>query len=251
MWRRARGCMSAPSRCARRERCSNRNLPVMTTWPTGRDIGYACRTIRLPGAPPPRRTEPEMRKLKIIEHISLDGVMQVSSEGDGFPYADWTAAYRTPAVRDAVLGAHGEKLDLVLGRHVRRVVELLAKGPEQSDGRPPERRDEIYRDPSPGEPGVGSRRRHRHRFRRGLRRIKSLDGADLVLSGSASSTSTSSNKGWPMRCCCSPIPSPWARGNGSSPRGLRHVAWSSSARKRCPRASFAPQGASGDGHTEC
>ena len=38
-----------------------------------------------------------MRKLKIIEHISLDGVIQVSGEDGDFPYGDWTASYRTPA----------------------------------------------------------------------------------------------------------------------------------------------------------
>ncbi|MFN2604486.1 MAG: dihydrofolate reductase, partial [Gemmatimonadaceae bacterium] len=56
-----------------------------------------------------------MRKLKIIEHISLDGVMQSSGE-DGFPYENWTAPYRTPAGRDALLAEHGERFDLVLGR---------------------------------------------------------------------------------------------------------------------------------------
>jgi hypothetical protein len=40
-----------------------------------------------------------MRKLKIMEHISLDSVILVSDgPGDGdFPYGDWTAPYRTPA----------------------------------------------------------------------------------------------------------------------------------------------------------
>ena len=56
-----------------------------------------------------------MRKLKIIEHISLDSVIQSSGE-EGFPYGDWTAPYRTPAGRDAVLAAHGERFDLLLGR---------------------------------------------------------------------------------------------------------------------------------------
>ena len=38
-----------------------------------------------------------MRKLKIIEHISLDGVIQVTgSPEDTFLYNDWTAPYRTP-----------------------------------------------------------------------------------------------------------------------------------------------------------
>ena len=57
-----------------------------------------------------------MRKLKIIEHISLDGVIQQSADEDGFPYSDWTAPYRTPAGGEAVMAAHGESFDLLLGR---------------------------------------------------------------------------------------------------------------------------------------
>jgi dihydrofolate reductase len=57
-----------------------------------------------------------MRKLKLIEHISLDGVIQHSADGDGFPYSDWTAPYRTPEGRDAMLAAYGEGFDLLLGR---------------------------------------------------------------------------------------------------------------------------------------
>ena len=57
-----------------------------------------------------------MRKLKIIEHISLDGVIQVSGDDGGFPYGDWTAPYRTPAGRDEILAAHGGSFDLLLGR---------------------------------------------------------------------------------------------------------------------------------------
>ena len=57
-----------------------------------------------------------MRKLKIIEHISLDGVIQHSADGDGFPFSDWTAPYRTPAGRDAMLAAYGGSFDLLLGR---------------------------------------------------------------------------------------------------------------------------------------
>ena len=37
-----------------------------------------------------------MRKLKIFEHISLDGVIQHSADDDDFSYSDWTAPYRTP-----------------------------------------------------------------------------------------------------------------------------------------------------------
>ncbi len=35
-----------------------------------------------------------MKKLKIIEHISLDGVIQNSADGGDFLYSDWTAPYR-------------------------------------------------------------------------------------------------------------------------------------------------------------
>ena len=40
-----------------------------------------------------------MRKLKIIEHIWLDGVIQAPGPGeDGdYPYGGWTASYRDPA----------------------------------------------------------------------------------------------------------------------------------------------------------
>ncbi len=58
-----------------------------------------------------------MRKLKIIEHISLDGVIQHSADDGDFPYSDWTAPYRTPAGRDAMIAAYGGSFDLLLGRH--------------------------------------------------------------------------------------------------------------------------------------
>ena len=57
-----------------------------------------------------------MRTLKIIEHISLDGVIQHSADAGDFTYTDRTAPYRTPAGRDAVMAAHGDRFDLLLGR---------------------------------------------------------------------------------------------------------------------------------------
>ena len=58
-----------------------------------------------------------MRALKIFEHISLDGVIQLRAAGeDGdYPCGEWTAPYRSPAGRDAVLAAHGGSFDLLLG----------------------------------------------------------------------------------------------------------------------------------------
>src|SRR4051812_15259241 len=57
-----------------------------------------------------------MRTLKIMEHISLDGVIQQSADDDGFLYSGWAAPYRTPAGREAITAAQGERFDLLLGR---------------------------------------------------------------------------------------------------------------------------------------
>ncbi len=65
-----------------------------------------------------------MRKLKIIEHISLDGVIQMtSSPEDDFPYGDWTAPYRSPAGLQIVNEMYGKTCDLLFGR---RTYDLLA-----------------------------------------------------------------------------------------------------------------------------
>ena len=66
-----------------------------------------------------------MRKLKIIEHISLDGVVQMMTTGpdDDFPYGDWTAPYRSPAGLQIVNEMYGKTCDLLLGR---RTYDLLA-----------------------------------------------------------------------------------------------------------------------------
>jgi hypothetical protein len=40
-----------------------------------------------------------MRKLKIMEHISLDGVIQQSTDNDEFPYSGWTTPLSNPRWR--------------------------------------------------------------------------------------------------------------------------------------------------------
>ncbi len=55
-----------------------------------------------------------MRKIRIFEHISLDGVIE---HEDGYAYGAWTAPYRSPAGLGLVLEAQGPSFDLLLGRH--------------------------------------------------------------------------------------------------------------------------------------
>src|SRR6266550_3044031 len=103
-----------------------------------------------------------MRTLKIIEHISLDGVIQHSSDDGDFPYSDWTAPYRSPAGRDAIIAAQGERFDLLLGRRTYDLwSSFLAKGAEQSDGGRPQCSNEICRDPPSGKSCLGAVRGHR------------------------------------------------------------------------------------------
>src|SRR5438552_2055343 len=65
-----------------------------------------------------------MRKLKIIEHISLDGVLQTTNgPEDDFPYGDWTAPYRSPAGLEIVTEMYGKTFDLLFGR---RTYDVLA-----------------------------------------------------------------------------------------------------------------------------
>ncbi len=77
-----------------------------------------------------------MRKLKICEHISLDGVIQHSADDDDFPYSDWSAPYRTPAGRDRYSPrvVWRELRSAAWPAHLRSLVGLLAEGAEQSDG---------------------------------------------------------------------------------------------------------------------
>ena len=132
-----------------------------------------------------------MRKLKIIEHISLDGVIQVSGDDGGFPYGDWTAPYRTPAGREAVMAAHGERFDLLLGRRTydgwsgywpkapsSPIADRLNAAKKFVATHRPESLEW-----SPSE-GLGPD------IVEDVRRTKSQDGPDLVLSGSATLTST-------------------------------------------------------------
>jgi dihydrofolate reductase len=59
-----------------------------------------------------------MRKLRIMEHISLDGVISPTARGEDSDYAhgEWTAPYRTPEGAEAMAKAQGSHFDLLLGR---------------------------------------------------------------------------------------------------------------------------------------
>jgi dihydrofolate reductase len=134
-----------------------------------------------------------VRKLRIFEHISLDGVIEVRGSGeDGdVPYGDWTAPYRTPAGRDVVLAAQGENFDLLLGR---RTYDLWAGfWPKAPSSPMSDRLNAATKYVATHRPeslewgpfdGVGPD------MVADIRRIKSHSGPDLILWGSSTLTST-------------------------------------------------------------
>jgi dihydrofolate reductase len=131
-----------------------------------------------------------MRTLKVIEHISLDGVIQHSADGGNFPYSDWTVPYRTPAGRDAVMASHGESFDLLLGR---RTYDLWSGfWPTATSSPIGDRLNAATKYVATHRPesldwgpfeGFGPD------IVEGIRRIKSEHGRNLVLSGSSTLTS--------------------------------------------------------------
>jgi dihydrofolate reductase len=132
-----------------------------------------------------------MRKLKIIEHISLDGVIQVSGEDGDFPHGDWTAPYRTSAGRDEIIAAHGTSFDLLLGRRTYDAWSgFWPKAPSSpmADGLNAATKYVVTHRPESLEwgpfEGLGPD------VVEGVRRVKSQDGPDLILSGSITLTST-------------------------------------------------------------
>jgi dihydrofolate reductase len=136
-----------------------------------------------------------MRKLRIFEHISLDGVIQSSADENNFPYGDWSAPYRTPAGRELLLARYGEKFDLLLGRRTYDgFSSFWPKAPSSpmADRLNAAKKYVVTHRPESLEwgpfedvgPGVGSE------IVESIRRIKSQDGPDVLLMGSSTLTST-------------------------------------------------------------
>lgn len=132
-----------------------------------------------------------MRKLKIIEHISLDGVVQTSSgPGDDFPYGDWTAPYRSPAGLQIVTDLYGKTFDLLLGR---RTYDILAgfwpKAPKSPLGDRLNAATKYVVTHRPESLEWGPFEAIGPDLVESVRQIKAKKGSDLILPGSLSLTS--------------------------------------------------------------
>lgn len=156
-----------------------------------------------------------MRKLRIIEHISLDGVIQApagQNEDGDYPYGGWTAPYRDPVTGKAVVEAHANPFDLLLGRRTYDIWSAFW----QNAGRSPladslnaaikyvatHRPDTLERGPveSLGPDIIAD-----------VQSLRATAGPDLILWGSWTLTSRLLQHGLADELCCSSIQSCWAR----------------------------------------
>jgi dihydrofolate reductase len=117
-------------------------------------------------------------------------VIQHSADDGDFPYSDWSAPYRTPAGRDAVLAAYGESFDLLLGRRTYDIWSgFWPKAPSSTMGDRLNAATKYVATHRPESLEWGPFEGLGPDIVEGVRRIKSQGGRDLVLSGSSTLTS--------------------------------------------------------------
>lgn len=131
-----------------------------------------------------------MRKLRIIEHISLDGVIQApGGKGeDGFPYGGWSEPFDDPELGKAIVAAHSVPYDLLLGRRTYDIWSghwPKAKGPFADSINTATKYVATHR---PGSLKWGPVEAVGPDIAAEVRRIKAKKGTDLILWGSSTLT---------------------------------------------------------------
>ena len=134
-----------------------------------------------------------MRKIRIIEHISLDGVIQApgwpGEDGD-YPYGGWTVPHADPAVGEVIVAAHRDAFDLLLGRRTYDIWSgywpKAGKSPMADSLNAATKYVATHRPDSLGWGPVGDLGAD---IMEGVRGVKSKDGPDLIVWGSSTLTS--------------------------------------------------------------
>lgn len=138
-----------------------------------------------------------MRKVRIFEHISLDGVIQHGGDTDGdFPYGDWTAPYRSSDGAMAVAEAQGQHSDFLLGR---RTYDIWASYWPKVKGGPfadaINAATKYVATHRPADLDWGPVESLGADIAEGVRRVKATDGPDLIVWGSSTLTSVLLDEG--------------------------------------------------------
>jgi dihydrofolate reductase len=132
-----------------------------------------------------------VRRIRVIEHVSLDGVMQAPGapgEDEDYPYGGWTVPFADPAIGEAIAAAHGARLDLLLGR---RTYDIWAGYWPRARGAIAELFNAATKHVATHRPeslGWGPARGLGADVVAGVRRVKAEDGPDLIVWGSSTLT---------------------------------------------------------------
>src|SRR6202171_301069 len=134
-----------------------------------------------------------MRKVRIFEHISLDGVIEHDEE---YAYGAWTTPYRSPAGLQTLLEAQGRSFDLLLGRRTYDIWSgfwpKAGNSPMANGLNAATKYVATHRPDSLGWGPVGNLGAD---VMEGVRRVKSEDGPDLIVWGSSTLTSVLLDQG--------------------------------------------------------
>src|SRR5260370_4333967 len=136
----------------------------------------------------------KMRKIRIIEQISLDGVIQApggrDEGGDDYAHGGWAMPYFDKVIGKAIVAAQGRSFDLLLGR---RTYDIFAgywpkagNGPTANGLNAATKYVATHRPDSLGWGPVGDLVAD---IMEGVRGVKSKDGPDLIVWGSSTLTS--------------------------------------------------------------
>src|ERR1700753_4054380 len=126
----------------------------------------------------------------MFQHISMDGVVQQSVDDDGFPYSNWSAPYRTTEGREMLAARYGERFDLLLGRRTYdQWSGFWPKAPSSTMGDRLNAATKFVVTERPGRLSWGPVEGVGPDIGESVKRIKALEGPDLILCGSTTLTS--------------------------------------------------------------
>ncbi|HEY1921948.1 MAG TPA: dihydrofolate reductase family protein [Tepidisphaeraceae bacterium] len=179
-----------------------------------------------------------MRKIRIFEHISLDGVIQPGgpNEDSDFAKGGWMAPYRTPAGAEALADAQGKGFDLLLGRRTYDLwagfwptvkTGLFADGLNAATKYVATHRPDSLEWGPVGDLGAD--------IMEGVRRVKSKDGPDLIVWGSSTLTPVLLEQGLVDEVVLIVYPVLLGRANAAFRTALIRANSLSSARRLRPR----------------
>jgi len=140
-----------------------------------------------------------MRKIRIIEQVSLDGVIQApggrDEDGD-YAYGGWAMLFFDTAILEAIIAAQGRGFDLLLGR---RTYDIWASyWPKAENGPIADGLNAATKYVATHRPdslGWGPVEDLGADIIEGVRGVKSKDGPDLIVWGSSTLTSVLLDQG--------------------------------------------------------